>query len=190
MPEPKPMTWEDAEWWEKQETMFAANTHIIKNALALARQEKALREKAEAKLAAAEELAEVGKRELAEAKVHIKKLEYIEYNFSRQNFEICQTLGKALGYPWYKYNQRNFPGETKSLAEQIVTSLAASEAIADNLTVALAQALAGLTMAVTHITPALQPNIYEELENDINSVRRALLAPLAEVVKKVAEGAK
>ena len=41
MPEPEPMTWKDAEWWEKQETMFAANTHIIKSALALARLEKA-----------------------------------------------------------------------------------------------------------------------------------------------------
>src|SRR3990167_5289885 len=45
MPEPEPMTWKDAEWWEKQETMFAANTHIIKSALALARLEKARADK-------------------------------------------------------------------------------------------------------------------------------------------------
>lgn len=30
----------------------------------------------------------------------------------RQNFEIEQILGKALGYPWYKDDQQNFPGST------------------------------------------------------------------------------
>lgn len=32
---------------------------------------------------------------------------------SKSNDEICQSLGKALGYPWFKDDQRNFPGETE-----------------------------------------------------------------------------
>jgi len=47
MPEQEPMTWEEAEWWEKQELCFSANTHIIWCSIALARQEKARAEKAE-----------------------------------------------------------------------------------------------------------------------------------------------
>lgn len=32
----------------------------------------------------------------------------------RSSFEIEQTLGKALGYPWYKDDQKNFPGATEA----------------------------------------------------------------------------
>lgn len=32
---------------------------------------------------------------------------------STQNEEICQTLGKALGYPWFKDDQKNFPSATE-----------------------------------------------------------------------------
>ncbi len=28
---------------------------------------------------------------------------------SRQNDEICQILGQALGYPWFKDDPKNFP---------------------------------------------------------------------------------
>nr|WP_314430020.1 hypothetical protein [uncultured Brevundimonas sp.] len=31
---------------------------------------------------------------------------------SKSNDEISQTLGKALGYPWFKNDQINFPGAT------------------------------------------------------------------------------
>lgn len=30
-----------------------------------------------------------------------------------ENAAICQTLGKALGYPWFKDDQKNFPGATE-----------------------------------------------------------------------------
>jgi len=33
---------------------------------------------------------------------------------SHENDDICQTLGKALGYPWYKDDQGNFPGADES----------------------------------------------------------------------------
>jgi len=37
----------------------------------------------------------------------------IRESFARQNDDICQTLGKALGFPWYKDDQVNFPGATE-----------------------------------------------------------------------------
>lgn len=32
---------------------------------------------------------------------------------AKQNAEICQTLGKALGYPWFKDDRKNFPDATE-----------------------------------------------------------------------------
>ena len=32
---------------------------------------------------------------------------------AKQNEDVCQTLGKVLGYPWYKDDQANFPGATE-----------------------------------------------------------------------------
>lgn len=47
---------------------------------------------------------------------------------AKQNDEICQTLGKALGYPWYKDDQQNFPGATEEngvcVGEHVAESLA------------------------------------------------------------------
>lgn len=34
--------------------------------------------------------------------------------WSKENDEICQVLGKALGMPWYKDDQKNFPGATEA----------------------------------------------------------------------------
>lgn len=33
---------------------------------------------------------------------------------AEQNEEICQTLGQALGYPWFKDDPKNFPGSDES----------------------------------------------------------------------------
>jgi hypothetical protein len=51
---------------------------------------------------------------------------------SRMNDEICQTLGKALGYPWFKDDQKNFPGATEEngvcVGEHVAESIAAEAA--------------------------------------------------------------
>lgn len=51
---------------------------------------------------------------------------------TRQSDEICQTLGKALGYPWFKDDQANFPGATEAdgvcVGEHVAESLAAEAA--------------------------------------------------------------
>src|ERR1700690_2134406 len=30
--------------------------------------------------------------------------------YAKTNAHVCQSLGKALGYPWFKDDQKNFPG--------------------------------------------------------------------------------
>lgn len=49
-------------------------------------------------------------------------------NWSKVNDEICQTLGKALGYPWFKDDQENFPGATEAngvcVGDHVAESLA------------------------------------------------------------------
>lgn len=51
---------------------------------------------------------------------------------SVDNDDICQTLGKALGYPWFKDDQENFPGATEvdgvCVGEHVGASIAAEAA--------------------------------------------------------------
>lgn len=46
----------------------------------------------------------------------------------KMNRDISQTLGKALGYPWFKDDQKNFPGTTEKdgvcIGEHVAESLA------------------------------------------------------------------
>ena len=68
-------------------------------------------------------------RERDEAREHIA---FLNRAIARQNQEIEQTCGKALGYPWFKDDQKNFPGATEAdgvcvgehVAETIVAELA------------------------------------------------------------------
>ena len=49
--------------------------------------------------------------ELAEAK---ELVEFYKKACEKMEEEICQTLGQVLGfYPWYKDDQKNFPGATE-----------------------------------------------------------------------------
>jgi hypothetical protein len=51
---------------------------------------------------------------------------------SRENEEISQRLGKALGYPWFKDDQTTFPGATEEngvcVGDHVAASLAAEAA--------------------------------------------------------------
>lgn len=61
-----------------------------------------------------------------------ERVAFLEHAFAKQNQEIEQTCGKALGYPWFKDDQKNFPGATEAdgvcvgehVAETIVAELA------------------------------------------------------------------
>ena len=50
----------------------------------------------------------------------------------RMDDEICQALGKALGYPWFKDDQKNFPGTTEAngvcVGDHVSESIAAEAA--------------------------------------------------------------
>ena len=43
----------------------------------------------------------------------LEELERLRAACSKEDDEICQLLGKVLGYPWYKDDQDNFPGATE-----------------------------------------------------------------------------
>ena len=68
-----------------------------------------------------------------------------EYNrmrrlIAKQNEDIEQTCGKALGYPWFKDDQKNFPGSTEEHGVCVGEHVA--ETIADELADAYAKAQA------------------------------------------------
>jgi hypothetical protein len=47
---------------------------------------------------------------------------------AKENEEVCQALGKALHYPWFKDDQKNFPGATEEagvcVGEHVAPSIA------------------------------------------------------------------
>ena len=60
------------------------------------------------------------------------RMNYLRKGIFEQNQQIEQTCGKVLGYPWFKDDQKNFPGATENdgvcvgdhVAETIVSELA------------------------------------------------------------------
>lgn len=68
---------------------------------------------------------------------HQARIEQLKRACSTINNEVCQVLGKALGYPWYKDNQDVFPGTTEAhgvcVGEHIAETIAdeAARRIAD-----------------------------------------------------------
>ena len=60
-----------------------------------------------------------------------ERKERLQWVCSKMNEEVCQVAGKVLGYPWFKDDQKNFPGSTEEhgvcvgnhVAESIVDEL-------------------------------------------------------------------
>jgi len=65
----------------------------------------------------------------AEAAAEIERLRLA---CTTMNAEVCQRLGKALGYPWFRDDQENFPGATEEngvcTGEHVAESIAAEAA--------------------------------------------------------------
>ena len=65
-----------------------------------------------------------------------EKIKRLREGLLKQNQNIEQTCGKVLGYPWFKDDQKNFPGATEKdgvcvgdhVAETIVSELAKKHA--------------------------------------------------------------
>jgi len=61
-----------------------------------------------------------------------ERVAFLNHAIAKRGQEIEQTCGKALGYPWFKNDQKNFPGATEAdgvcagehVPETIVSELA------------------------------------------------------------------
>jgi DNA repair exonuclease SbcCD ATPase subunit len=58
-----------------------------------------------------------------------EEIERLKNAYSKSADEVEQSLGKALGYPWFKDDQKNFPGATK--ADGVCVGDHVPESIAD-----------------------------------------------------------
>jgi hypothetical protein len=60
------------------------------------------------------------------------EIERLRLACTKMNDEVCQRLGKALGYPWFKDDQENFTGATEEsgvcTGEHVAESIAAEAA--------------------------------------------------------------
>ena len=58
-----------------------------------------------------------------------ERIKLLEYGIARQNLEIEQTCGRVLDYPWFKDDQKNFPGATEKdgvcVGEHVAETIAA-----------------------------------------------------------------
>jgi hypothetical protein len=52
---------------------------------------------------------------IADSDIHklVAEIERLRLACTKMNDEVCQRLGKALGYPWFKDDQENFPSATE-----------------------------------------------------------------------------
>ena len=69
--------------------------------------------------------------------------------YAEMNDEVCQTLGKALGYPWYKDDQKNFPGATER------DGVCVGEHVAESIAMEAAQRIKTLETLVEKATSLL-----------------------------------
>jgi hypothetical protein len=58
-----------------------------------------------------------------------ERIKRLEHGIAKQNLEIEQTCGKVLDYPWFKDDQKNFPGATEKdgvcVGEHVAETIAA-----------------------------------------------------------------
>ena len=71
-----------------------------------------------------------------------KELDRLRAGISRQEHEIQQALGKALGYPWYKDDPKNFPGSTEK------DGVCVGDHVAETLALEAARKISDLELAV------------------------------------------
>jgi hypothetical protein len=58
-----------------------------------------------------------------------ERIKRLEHGIAKQNLEIEQTCGKVLDYPWFRDDQKNFPGATEKdgvcVGEHVAETIAA-----------------------------------------------------------------
>ena len=76
---------------------------------------------------------------------------YLRRGMAKDNDDICQTLGKVLGYPWYKDDQANFPGATDE------NGVCVGEHVAATMAEVAAKEIVRLKAEVEKLREALRP---------------------------------
>ena len=74
------------------------------------------------------------------------EVERLRSGMTADNDVICQVLGRALGYPWFEDDPKNFPGATES------NGVCVGDHVAVTLAVEAAQRVAALTEEVAVLT--------------------------------------
>ena len=71
---------------------------------------------------------QIARRYIAAVERLQTRVKQLEFACSKQNDEVCQSLGKALGYPWFKDDRKNFPDSDDShgvcVGEHVAESIA------------------------------------------------------------------
>ena len=57
------------------------------------------------------------------------RIRHLERACAKQNADVCQTLGAALGYPWFRDDPATFPGATAG--DGVCVGAHVAESIAD-----------------------------------------------------------
>ncbi len=90
------------------------------------------------------------------------EIERLRLACTKMNDEVCQRLGKALGYPWFKDDQTNFSGATEEngvcTGEHVAESIAAEAAAEiERLRAQATAAEAARDKLLSHATNAALP---------------------------------
>lgn len=106
-------------------------TDLLDAALGVIGLARASKERAQAKRERAlVHLVAMRTRERNEAVAEAKRMRDIGM---RNDDEVCQILGKALNYPWFKDDQKNFPGATAAegvcVGEHVAATIAHEAAL-------------------------------------------------------------
>lgn len=98
-------------------------------------------------------------REIAEAKQEIQRLRYA---CIKTEEEIQQTLGKALGYPWYKDDQKNFPAATEE------HGVCVGDHVAETLAMEAARTITEQAKRIIHLREQLKAQkVVSSYANDV-----------------------
>jgi hypothetical protein len=124
--------------------------------------------------------------------------------YVRECYEVEQTLGKALGYPWFKDDQKNFPGT--DVADGVcvgehtpgtIAAEAATKLIAALKAARVAEQKAALMDKARYFLDAVDlvgtgsyPEDYDERMAELDQIVRAYdaLAPAADAAEETNDG--
>lgn len=93
--------------------------------------------------------------QLAEREARVK---HLEDACIKSNEDICQTLGKVLGYPWFKDDQKNFPGATEE------NGVCVGEHVAESIAMEAARVIAEREKTIERLKEGLTEIMYGGLD--------------------------